>query len=479
MPNRVMRLAPALLASTLLSLAPPARAGGPAPDSPSQAAEVSARLVGAALTDGETLARLRELTDGVGPRLSGSPGAAAGVAWALRRFAKEGLDARAERVLVPRWERGPEAGAIVAGPGIAAAPLALATLGGSGPTAPEGLTAEVVEVRTMAEVRALGAHARGKIVLFQHGMATAADYGKLAELRVHGPAEAQRAGAVGALVRSLSTAADRHPHTGVTLPDAALPPFPSAAVAVPDAELLHRLLLQGPVRVRLRLLPRTLPDEESANVVAEVRGRELPQQIVLLAAHLDSWDLGQGAEDDGVGVAAVMEALRLVARERPRRTVRAVLFMNEENGGRGAEAYARAHAAELPLHAAALEADLGSGRLLSVQVHSGPSGAAQLQPWLGALAGLGVLPAADGEAGGSDLEPLTTGPQALPIVGLRQDATRYFDVHHGAADTFDHVRPQELAQLAAAVSVLTWALAEMAQPLPRAAPAAAGQASPN
>jgi carboxypeptidase Q len=223
--------------------------------------------------------------------------------------------------------------------------------------------------------------------------------------------------------------------------------------------------------VRLGLGCRTLPDVDSANVVADVRGREKPDEIVLLGAHLDSWDLAQGATDDGAGVAIVMEAGRLIAQlpQHPRRTIRVVLFMNEENGLAGGKAYAQAHASEAQRHVAALESDAGAGRPVSIGLHAGDGAQALLAPW---LAPLDTLGAADfgGEAGGADIGPL--GAYHVPFVGVQQDVSRYFDYHHSAADTLDKIRPTELAQTAAAVTWVAYALAEMPEPLPRPAAAA-------
>ena len=442
----------------------------PPPYSP----DVAARLVGSALTDGVTYARVAELSDGIGPRLSGSPGAEAAVKWALQRFREDGLDVRAEPVKVPHWIRGEERGEILPARGRAGQPLAITALGGSPATPSGGVTAEVVEVRSIAELQALGDKARGKVVFFNHSMSTAGGktgYGEASPLRNRGPAEAAKLGAAAALVRSLATASLRDPHTGATTFEEGAPKVPAAAVAVEDAELLHRLLQRGPVQVRLGLGCRTLPDADSANVVADVRGREKPDEVVLLGAHLDSWDLAQGAIDDGAGVAIVMEAARLIAQlpQRPRRTVRAVLFMNEENGLAGGKAYAQAHAAEADRHVAALEADAGAGRPISVGLRAGEGAQVLLAPWLQPLETLG---AADfgGESGGADIGPLAA--YHVPFVGVQQDVSRYFDYHHSAADTLDKIHPGDLAQTAAAVAWVAYALAEMPQPLPRpAAPA--------
>jgi Zn-dependent M28 family amino/carboxypeptidase len=440
-------------------------------------ADAAARIIGGALSNGGAMKRLSDLCDGVGPRLTGSSGAAAAVAWAEARFKQDGVSVHLEKVMVPHWVRGNvERGEIVARPGAAALPLALTALGGSGPTPEGGLTAEVVEVRSLAEVRALGDKAKGKIILFQHNMTIAKEYGEFGELRGKGPIEAQKAGAVAALVRSLATASFRSPHTGMTRVDAAAGPFPSAAVSTEDSDLLHRLLESGPVHLKLQLSAHTLPDVESHNVVAEVRGREKPDEIVLIGAHLDSWDLAQGAVDDGAGVAIVMESLRLIAKEKPRRTVRAVLFMNEENGLRGGEGYAKDHAGEVAKHVAALEADSGAGRPQSVQVHGGAGSADLLRPWLLPLSTLGAEATADSpEAGGADISPLARVADPVAMVSVRQDSSRYFDLHHSAADTVDKVKPFELAQATAAFAWTTFALAEMPGSLPRPEPKPARQ----
>ena len=354
---------------------------------PPYSPEVAARLVGGALNDGVAYARLADLTDAVGARLSGSPGASVAVQWALRRFQEDGVAARTEPVKVPHWVRGEERAQVLPARGMLGHELAVTALGGSPGTPEGGITAEVVEVRSIAEVQSLGDKAKGKIVFFNHDMSAAggkSGYGEASPLRNRGPAEAARVGAAGALVRSLATASLRDPHTGATTFEDDARKVPAAAVSVEDAELLHRLLQRGPVRVRLGLGCRTLPDADSANVVADVRGREKPDEVVLIGAHLDSWDLATGAVDDGAGVVIVMEALRLLAKlpQPPRRTVRAVLFMNEENGLAGAKAYAQAHAAEVDRHVVALESDAGAGRPLAVALPAGDGAQAILAPWL-------------------------------------------------------------------------------------------------
>ncbi len=427
--------------------------------------EVAQKLVGGALADGVAYARLAELADGIGPRLSGSPGAEAAVQWALQRFRDDGLAAHLEPVKVPHWVRGEERAEILGPP---VRPLALTALGGS---VPGDVTGEVIAAHSLEEIAPLGPRARGKIVFLDHTMSTPAGYGQFVELRTRGPAEAGKVGAAGVLLRSLATASFRSPHTGVTVYDPAAPKIPAAAISVEDAELMRRLLARGPVRAHLALGCKWLPDADSANVVAEVRGRERPEEVVLLGAHLDSWDLAQGANDDGAGVVMVMEAGRLIKTlpTPPRRTVRIVLFMNEENGLAGGKGYAEAHAAELSKHVAAFEADSGAARLLNITLHAGEGGEALLEPWLAPLeTAFGIRLGHEGEAGGADLGPMN--PAAVPFAGVPLDGTHYFDIHHSAADTLDKIDPQLLAQDAAAHALLAYALAEMPQPLPRPSP---------
>ncbi|MBU8898428.1 peptidase M28 family protein [Corallococcus sp. H22C18031201] len=466
---------PASLALSLLTSATPAakpEASGVKPAATSvklTAAQQSAaeRLVGGALAEGHAYARLAELTDGVGPRLSGSEGAEAAVAWALRSFQADGVKAWKEPVKVPHWVRGEGHGEVLASERTRGHPLELLALGGSAPTPPEGLVAEVVELRSLEELAALGEKVKGKIVFVNHDMSVAEEYGHAAGLRARVPAEAAKLGAVGMLIRSLSTASLRTPHTGATHFEAGEARIPAAAVSVEDSMLLHRLLAGGAVKVKLTLGCSELPDADSSNVVAEVRGREKPDEVVVLGAHLDSWDVGTGAHDDGAGVTMVMEAARLIAKlpQAPRRTVRVVLFMNEENGLRGGKAYAEAHAKELPKHVAALEMDSGGGRPLGIGLRAGDGAKAMLRPWLAPLEGLGAASFVDAEAGGADISPLI--PAGVPMVGVKVDSSRYFDVHHSMADTLDKVNPQDLARTTAAVAWMAYALAESPTPLAR------------
>jgi carboxypeptidase Q len=400
---------------------------------------------------------VRSLTDEVGARSAGSPGDKVAVAWARRTLEANGLrQVRTEPVTVSYWARGEESGAVVSP---VQQRLALTALGGSVGTS--GLQAEVVEFDGLASLaQADRSRVAGKIVFLDTVMnrtQSGVDYGRVVPIRSQGAAAAAKLGAVGLVIRSVGTDHNRLPHTGAMKPAE----IPAAALAVPDAEMLHRLVAAGPpVRIAMTLGARVVGDADSANVMGEVRGRELPTEIVLLAAHLDSWDLATGAIDDGAGCAIVIEAARLIAaRPRPpRRTVRVVLFANEEHGLSGALAYAKAHQEEATHHAAALESDFGTGRVYAVHALGGPSTSAVVASLAAHTARLGVTAGAEEAHGGADISPLRE--LGVPVVDLRQDGTTYFDFHHTANDTLDKVDPEALEQAALAFASAAYELAE-------------------
>ncbi|KAA0255107.1 MAG: peptidase M28 family protein [Acidobacteria bacterium] len=414
----------------------------------------------------------RRLCDEVGPRLSGSPGDRAAVAWAQRVMREIGLTGvRAEPVTVPRWKRGEETGEVLA-------PyrhrLVLTALGGSVPTPVGGLVGELVAVPSLEALDALLAKdpgaVRGKVVFFHRKMlrdSPGNGYGSVVPIRTEGAARAGKAGASGVLIRSVGTSSSRLPHTGAMRYAAGGPRIPAAAVSAPDADLLERLSASGRrVVVRFRLGCRNLPDAVSANVVGEVRGSERPEEVVLLGAHLDSWDLGTGAIDDGAGCGIVLEAARLIAEapRRPGRTVRVVLFANEENGLAGGREYPRAHAGELPRHVAALEADGGAGRTKGFGWSAGEGAEPVLAAISSLLSPLGASGLRKG-GGGADIGPLRA--SGVPLLSPDQEGASYFDLHHSADDTFDKVDPASLEQTATALSAMAFALADLPEPLPR------------
>ncbi len=415
-----------------------------------------------ALQSSQAWSTLEHLTDDIGPRLSGSRNAAIAVDWTLKRFRSWGIDAHTEKVMVPHWVRGIEQAEIVA-------PhpqhLVLTALGGSVATPPAGITADVVELGSFEELATTDV--KGKIVFFNVPMDmdlvraghSFDAYGKAVVYRGMGADRASAYGARAVLIRSVSSDSLRTPHTGSVVYRGKTPKIPAAALTAEDASLVHRLLAQQErVRVHLVLTPRTLPDAESANVVAEIRGSEYPAEIVLIGGHLDSWDLGTGAIDDGAGVAMVMETMRLIKESgvQPKRTIRCVLFMNEENGLRGGKQYAADHKNEK--HIAAIESDAGAAPPRGFLTTLKGDALASIRQRTGILDRVGAAKFDTADETGADTRPLTDA--GTVGFGLVPDPLHYFDYHHSPADTLDKIEPHELAQNTAAVAALTWVLAE-------------------
>jgi hypothetical protein len=353
--------------------------------------------------------------------------------------------------------------------------LYLAALGGSIATPAGGIEAEVVGVRSWDELEAKKDTLRGKIVFYDVRTERAKDgagYGKSVVYRSDGASRAAKYGAVGALIRSIGTDNNRLPHTGGMSYAKDQPRIPAAALSIPDADLVERLLERGkPVRIRFALDCGDRPDAESANVIGEIPGRELPDEIMVIGGHLDSWDLGRGAVDDGAGCAIAIEAARQIGAlpQHPRRTIRVVLFANEENGLAGGKAYAAAHADELSRHVAALEADLGGGRAFGFSWNAGPAAQAPLREIAGLLGPIDAGKMTEGDYGGADISRMIAA--GVPLLGLSQDASVYFDLHHTANDTFDKIVPKDMDQATAAAAVIAWSLAELPAPIERVPPA--------
>lgn len=443
------------------------------PQAPEPTRKAIASIV-ASMRDGRgAYRRLVELCDGFGHRLSGSPGLQAAIAWARASLQADGHDAvDAEAVDVPVWRRGVESAAIVAPLASGAeVPIAMLGLGGSVGTAPGGVVAEVVRVADEAELATQKDQIRGKIVLFDNPMSPwnqsdGSGYGHCVRFRVHGAKLAAELGAVAVLVRSVTAHSLRTPHTGAMHYGEAATRIPAASVSVEDADRIRRLIAAGhTVRVRLQMAAVTVANAPSANVVAELRGREHPEQIVIISGHIDSWDVGQGAHDDGAGVVMAMEALHAMRKLglRPRRTIRAVLWTNEENGMAGVRGYLERHDAELPHHVAAIEADSGGFAPVGYGVFA--TDKAQQARVLKALAPL--LPLVQ-TLGAIELLPDRSAPDVsrfhehgVPAYGMMTHGERYFDYHHSHADTVDKVDPAELQRSAAAVAALAYFLADL------------------
>jgi len=428
------------------------------------------RIVDTILAGSRGYETLAYLTDNIGPRLSGSKGAELAVRWTSKQLRDWGLEVRTEKVMVPHWVRGEERGRLVSHND---QKLVLTALGGSVATPPSGITADVVEVTSYDELAKLGREKlKGKIVFFYHPMdlklvasGRAFEAYRLAvEFRGNGPSRAAEYGAAAVVIRSVASASLRTPHTGALRYDEKQPKIPGAALTTEDADLVHRLIAKGErVRMQLVLTPRSLPDVESSNVIAEIRGSEHPEQIVLIGGHLDSWDLGTGAIDDGSGVSMVMETLRTLKELgiQPKRTIRGVLFMNEENGLRGGHAYFDAASAreEVQKHVAVIETDAGAAP--PVGFTSTLEGK-ELDAFKKRMTVLGrIVPAMYFESSkhtGADTSPLTDA--GVPGFGFVPDPLHYFDFHHTPADTLDKVDPKALAQDTAAIAALAYELAQ-------------------
>jgi Zn-dependent M28 family amino/carboxypeptidase len=438
-----------------------------------------ARIRDAAIADDYALTELRHLTDNIGPRLSGSPQAAQAVDYVAAEMRALGATVSLEKTTVPHWVRGTETGALVEWKGMApntTQKIVLTALGGSVATPAEGITAPVLVVSSFDEFKALtpGA-AKGKIVLFNHAFdkQLAAEglggeaYGQAVIYRGAGPSLAASAGAVAVLVRSVGGADYRLPHTGATFYDPSLPKIPAAAVTAEDADLLAVLTAQGQVSMRLILTPETLPKVESYNVIADWKGSSHPEQVVIVSGHLDSWDLGTGAIDDGAGVVVSMQVIHLMQKLglHPQRTIRFIAWMDEESGSEGAATYAADHAAEIKDHVGALESDLGCDHPTGITF----AGPVELGEWLRPvghqLDSIGASLVTEGPEVGEDIDSIVS--KGVPGFTPSQDSRFYFNYHHTAADTFDKVNPRYLAENAAIMAVTAYALADASSPAPR------------
>jgi carboxypeptidase Q len=423
--------------------------------------EPAARLIGAALADRFAWERLARLTDTIGNRLSGTPQLDRAIRWAADEMRRDGLEnVHTERVMVPHWVRGAESAEIVA-----PAPHALVMLGlgNSVGTPAGGVQAEVVVVHSFEELDAAGARVRGRIVLFNVPYTS---YGDTVRFRSAGPSRAAKLGAVAMLIRSVGNDGLRTPHTGALNYADDAPKVPAAALASEDADRIQRMADRGDrVVVRLAMAAHFEPDAESANVVGELRGRERPNEIVLVSGHLDSWDVGAGATDDGGGCVVTWEALRLMKKLnlRPRRTVRVVLWTNEENGGRGGQAYRDAHRAELSDHVLMLESDGGVFRPEGFGFTGTPTARDTVAAIASLLAGIGANHVG-ASGGGADIEPSVEDAH-VPSVSLDVDGTKYFVIHHTPADTVDKIDPEDMSRCAAAVAVLAYVAADMPERL--------------
>lgn len=409
---------------------------------------------------------VESLTTEVGPRPAGSAADPRAVAWAQARFQALGFDrVWIEPVRSPGWQRVHEEAQVLSP---WPQPLQVTALGGSIGTPEGGLDAEVVEFADLEALEAAPAGSlAGRIAYIANRMQRSRDghgYGAAVAARSDGASEAARKGAVAVLIRSIGTDHDRLPHTGVMRyaeGDDAPPRIPAAALSNPDADLLSAMLRRGrPVRVHLDIQTRFPGEQTSYNVIGEITGRTHPEQVVLIGGHLDSWDLGTGAIDDGAGVAITMAAGALIGDlpTRPERSIRVVAFANEERGLFGGRAYAEAHAAEAGRHVLGAESDFGAGRIYALRSNAPATAAAELEQIASVLAPLGIELERTGGGPGPDIGPMVQ--RGMAWAQLAQDGTDYFDWHHTANDTLDKIDPRALDQQVAAYAVLAWLAAQ-------------------
>lgn len=417
-----------------------------------------------ALENGESYEMLRYLTKKIGPRLSGSPGAAAAVEWSKQQMEAYGFDnVTLQDVMVPHWVRGEkEIGRIVNSRKLGTQAVNVVALGNSVGTGPKGTFGQVVEVQNFKELAQLGREAiEGKIVFFNRPMDpklidTFGAYGGASGQRGAGPAEAAKYGAIGAVVRSLSSFQDDVPHTGSTRYRLNIPKIPAVAISTNDANLLSGLLEDDPdLNFYFETHAQMLPDVLSYNVMGEIKGSEFPDEIIVVGGHLDSWDLSEGAHDDGAGCVQSIEVLRIMKAigYKPKRTIRAVMFMNEENGLRGGLKYAEIAEATGQRHIAAMESDRGGFRPLGFGISGTDEQQNKLINWKNLFAPYQIFQFKKG-GGGADISPLRR--QGVPTIGYIPDSQRYFKYHHTAIDNFESVNQRELELGAAAMAAMIY-----------------------
>jgi carboxypeptidase Q len=415
----------------------------------------ASRIITKATATDDAWQRLALMTDTFGPRLSGSQALEATLNWASAEMKKDFDAVRLEPVMVPHWVRGSESLEIVTPfPGS----LVMLGLGNSVGTGGAPLEAELLVVKSFADLDANGARAKGRIVLFNVPYTT---YGETVQYRSSGPSRAAAHGAVASLVRAVGPPGLRTPHTGGLRYAADRPQIPAAAVTAEDADRLQRMQNRGtPVVLRLRMEARFLPDAPSANLVADYLGREQPDEIVAIGCHIDSWDVGAGATDDGGGCIAMWEAVRVLKalHLRPRRTIRVVFWTNEENGLRGGLAYRDRHKAELSKHVMMLESDGGVFAPTGFGF-TGPERARAIVTEIGSLLAPIGSDRIGPTGGGADIGP-SVEAGGIPAMSLEVDGSKYFLIHHTPADTVDKIEPGDLAKCVAAVAVMAYVMAD-------------------
>lgn len=420
------------------------------------------QLIAAATHTDFAWQRLARLCDTFGPRFSGTTNLENAIDWILGEMRADGLDnVHGEEVMVPHWVRGSESAEMLEPrPRV----LPMLGLGGSVGTPPDGITAEVLVVKSFADLHERASQAAGKIVLFNVPFTT---YHETVQVRVRGAMEAAQAGAVASLIRSVTPYSIQSPHTGGMMYAPTVHRIPHAAITVEDAEMMQRMQDRGEkIVVRLKMSAQTLPEVPSRNVVAEITGSEKPDEVVIVSGHIDSWDVGQGAMDDGGGAMSAWEAVRVMHKLglRPRRTIRVVLWTNEENGQAGARGYERQHKSELGRHVLAIESDIGAFQPQGFSFNGSSNALLMVRRFSRALRPLGADNITTGEEE-ADVSELRR--DGVPNMALLTDGPRYFWFHHTDADTMDKLDPAQLGACAGAMAVMAWEAANAPEALPR------------
>ncbi len=424
-------------------------------------------LLKTGLGKGEAFELLEELTSKAGPRLSGSRGAEIAVEVTFKMMMDRGFDStHLEHVMVPRWERGEVEKATITSAGLPKPlPVTVCALGGSVGTPAEGVEGSIIEVRTFDELQTRAKEAQGKVILYNRPfdpthLNTFASYSGAVNQRSQGAIEAARVGAIAVLVRSMTGMIDDVPHTGAMNYSDEVPKIPAAAISTQDADLVSSYLRDGlDLSVNLQLSAKTLADVQSANVVGQLTGSLFPNEIIVVAGHLDSWDKGTGAHDDGAGCVQAIEALNLLKKlgVKPKRTIRAVMFMNEENGVRGGKQYAVAPERKGEKHIAAIESDRGGFAPRGITVHGDSTVVGRVNRWQPLFAQLNAGQIGPGYSG-VDISHLVD--QGTPGFGLDVENHRYFDYHHSDHDTIDKVNARELELGAIVEALLCYLISE-------------------
>lgn len=426
---------------------------------------VADKITKKVLTEKTGYKLLQELCE-IGPRLSGSENSLRAISWAEEKLKNFGIDKIwLQPVMVPHWERGNiQTAQIITDKSINVKSLNILALGGSISTPENGVTAKVIEVKNFTELKERQNEVKGKIVFFSRPvdeglLDTFAGYGSAVDQRVYGAIEAAKYGAVAVLIRSVTTKHDNVPHTGVMIYDDSLPQIPAAAIGYLDADYLHNALIDEPnLSISLKLNCKTLPDAQSYNVIAEITGTELPDEIIVVGGHFDSWDQGCGAHDDGAGCVQSMEVLNLFKELniKPKRTIRCVLFINEENGSRGGKEYGKFAGTNNENHLAAIESDRGGFTPIGFDVDSDSSVLNKIKNWSSVLEKSGINWIRKGGSG-VDIQYIKN---TKAKIGYVPDAQRYMDVHHSANDTFESVHPRELELGTASIAIMAYLISE-------------------